>query len=176
MMIEELIGVLGLILSLVPLLVLPLKVKAGTLSYFLLYIFLVLYYLSYLLYYFTLNELYILLLYIFEMAFFLNMYRSHIAKELFLAFPFIYYINDLALIFSFYFSTFNLAELLKNRMHNMNVSIMAIISLIFFEIGILTQLLRIFSSQDYFSIIANAIFLIGTLFFIVPALRVVRKA
>ncbi|MGC8565264.1 MAG: hypothetical protein ACP5R0_01165 [Thermoplasmata archaeon] len=176
MMIEELIGVLGLILSLVPLLVLPLKVKAGTLRYFLLYIFLVLYYISYLLYYFTFNELYILLLYIFEMAFFLNMYRSYLAKELFLAFPFIYYINDLALIFSFYFSTFNLAELLKNRMHNMNVSMMAIISLIFFEIGILTQLLRIFSSQDYFSIIANAIFLIGTLFFIVPALRVVRKA
>jgi hypothetical protein len=36
-------------------------------------------------------------------------------------------------------------------------------------------MLRILSSQDYFSTMANGIFLIGTIFFIVPALRVVRK-
>ncbi|MGC8982022.1 MAG: hypothetical protein ACP5JU_03705 [Minisyncoccia bacterium] len=174
-MIEELIGVLGLILSLLPLVVLPLKVKTGTARYILLYIFLVLYYLSYLLYYFTLNEIYVLLLYIFETLFFLNMYRSYLAKELFLALPLICYINDLALIFSFYFATFNLAELLKNKINKRNVSIMAVLSLFFFDIGIIAQLLWIFSTQDYFSKIANIIFLIGTIFFIAPAFKVVRK-
>ena len=175
-MIGEIIGVLGLIVSLIPLLLLPIKVKTGTLSYFLLYIFLVLYYLSFILYYFTFNNIILMLLYIFEMAFFLNMYRSYLSKELFLvAFPIIYYVNDLALIFSFYFATFNLAELLRNRHHKKKVSMMAIISLLLFDVGIIVQLLRIFSSQDYFSIIANSIFLAGTVLFIVPALRIVRK-
>lgn len=176
MMIEEVIGVLGLIISLIPLLVLPLRIRTGIFRYFLLYIFLVLYYISFLLYYFTMNDSYLLLIYVFEMAFFLNMYRSYLARELLLAYPLIYYANDLALIFSFYFATFNLAELLKNKLHRMNVSVMAILSLIFFETGIVVQLLRIFSSQDYFSVIANFIFLVGTILFIIPALRVVRKA
>ncbi|MGC8662862.1 MAG: hypothetical protein ACP5SF_02175 [Thermoplasmata archaeon] len=174
-MIEEVIGILGLIFSLIPMLLLPIKVRAEVLRYVLLYIFLILFYISYLGYYFTQNDIFILLFYIFEMLFFFNMYRSYLSKELFLSFPLIYYVNDLALIFSFYFATFNLAELLKNRMQDKKVSLLAIFSLIFFEIGIITQLLKIFSSQNYFSLLANSIFLIGTFLFIIPALRVVRK-
>ncbi|MGC8861034.1 MAG: hypothetical protein ACP5QH_07540, partial [Thermoplasmata archaeon] len=63
----------------------------------------------------------------------------------------------------------------RNKINKKNVSMMAVLSLIFFDVGIIFQMLRILSSQDYFSTIANGIFLIGTIFFIVPALRVVRK-
>ncbi len=175
-MIEEIIGVLGLIFSLIPLLLLPLKVRAGIFKYILLYLFLILFYISYLGYYFFNNEFYLLLLYIFEMLFFFNMYRSYLAKELFLSLPLIYYVNDLALIFSFYFATFNLAELLKNKRQYKKVSYLAIFSLIFFDLAIIIQLLEIFSSQIYISIISGSIFLVGTLLFVLPALRVVRKS
>ncbi|MGC8986361.1 MAG: hypothetical protein ACP5G5_05215 [Thermoplasmata archaeon] len=174
-MIEEVVGIIGLIFSLIPLVILPLKIRTGMLKYFMLYIFLVLFYASYISYYFTGNNVLLALLYVSQMLFFLNIYRSYLAKELFLSLPAIFYVNDFALIFSFYFATFNLAELLRNKINKKNVSMMAVLSLIFFDVGIIFQMLRILSSQDYFSTMANGIFLIGTIFFIVPALRVVRK-
>lgn len=168
------IGVTGLIISLIPLLVLPFKIKTGRAHYLQLYIFLVLYYLSLLLYSLWPGDVPLLFIYLFEMLFFLNMYRAYLEKELFFAstIPAILYFNDLAIIFTFYFATFNLVELARTTLKGRKTSPWVFSSLIFFELGIILQILEIFNFQCYVSFYAMIPFLIGSILFIIPGLRV----
>lgn len=166
-----LIGVIGLIISLIPLLILPFKIKTERRHYIQLYIFLVLYYLSLIIYSIWPNDIPLFFIYLFEMLFFLNMYRAYLRKELFFSIPAILYFNDLAIIFTFYFATFNLFELGRGIVKK-KTSPIVFSSLVFFEIGIVVQIMEIFTSQDYVNIWSLVPFLIGTILFIIPALRV----
>ncbi len=169
---EQIISIIGFLISLVPLIVLPLKIRAGKIHYFLLYIFLVLFYLSYIGYSTWHYDIFIMLIYIFEMLFFLNMYRAYLKKEFFFVAPFIAYSSDLAIIFSFYFITFNLVEIGKNIRAKKRTSPIVFYSLIFFELAVILQLLTIISEHQYLNIIIISLFLVGTALFIIPGLRV----
>jgi len=171
---ELLIGIIGFIISSIPLIVLPLKIRTGKVHYFLLYIFLVFYYLSIILYSYIPTGIPLLFIYLFEMLFFLNMYKAYLEKELFFAstIPAILYFNDLAIIFTFYFATFNLVELARTTLKGRKTSPLVFSSLIFFELGIILQILEIFNFQCYVSFYAMIPFLIGSILFIIPALRV----
>ncbi len=171
-MIDLAIAILGFIISIVPLVILPLKIRAGKEHYFLLYIFLVLYYLFYIPYAVWKYNLFIMLIYLFEMLFFLNMYRAYLKKELFFVAPFIAYSSDLAIIFSFYFITFNLVEIGKNVLARRGTSKLVFSSLLFFEIAVILQLLNIIVNHTYMNSIISAFFLVGTALFIIPGLRV----
>ncbi len=169
---ELIIAVIGFIISILPLIVLPLKIRAGKMHYFLLYIFLVLFYLFYLAYAIWHYELFIMLIYLSEMLFFLNMYRAYLKKELFFVVPFIAYSSDLAIIFSFYFITFNLVEMGKNIIAKKGTSSIVFYSLILFDLAVVSQLLTIISEHQYLNTIISSLFLIGTALFIIPGLRV----
>ena len=166
------VGVIGFIVSLIPLMILPFKIKTGRLQYIILYIFLVLYYLSLILYSLWPEDYSLLFVYLFEMLFFLNMYRAYLKKELFFSIPAVLYFNDLAIIFTFYFVTFNLFELGRAKLKEEKVSSIVLSSLIFFELGVVIQIMEIFTSQNYVSLWATVPLLIGAILFIVPALRV----
>ncbi|HHE75845.1 MAG TPA: hypothetical protein ENL31_01795 [Candidatus Aciduliprofundum boonei] len=166
------IGIMGLIVSLIPIVVLSLQIKAGRAQFVMLYIFLVLYYLSLILYSLWPDDVPLLFIYLFEMLFFLNMYRAYLQKELFFAIPAILYFNDLAIIFTFYFATFNLVELARTTLKGRKTSPWVFSSLIFFELGIILQILEIFNFQCYVSFYATIPFLIGSILFIIPGLRV----
>ncbi len=169
---ELIIAIIGFIISIVPLIILPLKIRAGKRRYFLLYIFLLLFYLSYIGYAISHIDFFIMLIYLFEMLFFLNMYRAYLKKEFFYVVPFIAYSSDLAIIFSFYFITFNLVEIGKNVLAKKGTSPIVLYSLIFFELAVILQILTIISQHQYINIIITSLFLIGTAFFIIPGLRV----
>ncbi|ADD07953.1 hypothetical protein [Candidatus Aciduliprofundum boonei] len=169
---ELIIAIIGFLMSIVPLIVLPLKIRAGKIHYFLLYIFLVLFYLSYIGYSIWHYDIFIMLIYIFEMLFFLNMYRAYLKKEFFFVAPFIAYSSDLAIIFSFYFITFNLVEIGKNVLAKKGTSPIVLYSLISFELAVIAQLLTIISQHQYLNIIITSLFLAGTALFIIPGLRV----
>jgi len=166
------IGIMGFIISLIPIVVLSLQIKAGRAQFVMLYIFLVLYYLSIILYSLWPDDVPLLFIYLFEMLFFLNMYRAYLQKELFFAIPAILYFNDLAIIFTFYFATFNLVELARTTLKGRKTSPWVFSSLIFFELGIILQILEIFNFQCYVSFYATIPFLIGSILFIIPGLRV----
>ena len=166
------IGIMGFIISLIPIVVLSLQIKAGRAQFVMLYIFLVLYYLSIILYSLWPDDVPLLFIYLFEMLFFLNMYRAYLQKELFFAIPAIFYFNDLAIIFTFYFATFNLVELARTTLKGRKTSPWVFSSLIFFELGIILQILEIFNFQCYVSFYATIPFLIGSILFIIPGLRV----
>ncbi|MCD6370490.1 MAG: hypothetical protein J7L63_03230 [Thermoplasmata archaeon] len=166
------IGIMGFIISLIPIVVLSLQIKAGRAQFVMLYIFLVLYYLSIILYSLWPDDVPLLFIYLFEMLFFLNMYRAYLQKELFFAIPAILYFNDLAIIFTFYFATFNLVELARTTLKGRKTSPWVFSSLIFFELGIILQILEIFNFRCYVSFYATIPFLIGSILFIIPGLRV----
>ena len=166
------IGIMGLIVSLIPIVVLSLQIKAGRAQFVMLYIFLVLYYLSLILYSLWPDDVPLLFIYLFEMLFFLNMYRAYLQKELFFAIPAILYFNDLAIIFTFYFATFNLVELARTTLKGRKTSPLVFSSLIFFELGIILQILEIFNFQCYVCFYSTIPFLIGSILFIIPGLRV----
>jgi len=169
---ELIIAIIGFVISLLPLIILPLKIRAGKMQYFLLYIFLVLFYLFYIAYAIWHYDVFLMLIYLFEMLFFLNMYRAYLKKEFFFVTPFIAYSNDLAIIFSFYFITFNLVEMGKNIIAKKRTSPIVFYSLLFFELAVILQLLTIISQHQYLNIIITSLFLIGTALFIIPGLRV----
>ncbi len=169
---ELIIAIVGFLISIVPLIVLPLKIRAGKMHYLLLYIFLVLFYLFYIAYEIWNYEIFIMLIYLFEMLFFLNMYRAYLKKEFFFVAPFIAYSSDLAVIFSFYFITFNLVEIGKNILAKKRTSPIVFYSLIFFELAVILQLLTIISEHQYLNTIITSLFLVGTVLFIIPGLRV----
>ncbi len=169
---NEIISIVGLIVSLLPLIILPLKIRAGILHYFSLYIFLVLYYSSLAIYTFVNNDYITPFLYLFEMLFLLNMYRTYLKKELFFALPVIFYFNDIAVMLSFYFTTFNLVEIFKSALKGAKISSLVLFSLLFFEIGVILQIMWIFHFHQYVNVFTQILFLLGTVLFIIPALRV----
>ena len=172
MELELSIAIIGLVISSASLIILPLKIKTGRAEYFLLYIFLVLFYLSLILYAEWEGDVPLLLIYLFEMLFFLNMYRAYLKKELFFAIPAVLYFNDLAVIFSFYFVTFNLVEIGKGILHKRRPSLFVFSALLFFEGGVILQIMEIITKQQYLSSIMLILFVIATVLFIVPGLRV----
>ncbi len=171
---ELILAIIGFIVALIPLIILPIKIKTGRTKFCLLYMFLGLYYLFLILYILWPSDIYLLLLYLSEMLFFLNMYKAYLEKELFFgaSIPVILYFNDLAIIFTFYFATFNLMELARGVFKGRKTSPWVFLSLIFFEGGIIAQIMKIFTSQEYVSLVSMVLFLIGSVLFIIPALRV----
>jgi len=172
-MLQLIVSLSGLILSIVPIIVLTMKMKNMWKNYILLYIFPVLTFLSMLIYVIENDEVYLTLTYVFQMLFFLNIYRSYLRKELFFSLAVLSTIMDLSLIFSFYFATFNLVEIVKKRLQEKAGSIFVILSMLFFDSSLILQIVYIFQNQNYLNIYTSSLFLLGLLLFIIPSLRVV---
>ncbi|MGC8995671.1 MAG: hypothetical protein ACP5JT_03150 [Thermoplasmata archaeon] len=172
----EYITIAMFIFSLVPFILLPLKIKLGLLRYTLLYIFLPVYYLLIYFYVITNNDLYLSYAYVFETIFFFNIYRSYLSNELFLVIlPITFLIDDFALMISFYFVTFNLVEFTKKKINDKYGSNLILISTIFYWISILISIFLVFEDITYFSFYSYLFFTLGTIFFIIPALETVKK-
>ena len=172
-MLQFIISLSGLILSSVPIIVLTMKMKNMWKNYILLYIFPFLTFLSMLIYVIENDEVYLTLTYVFQMLFFLNMYRSYLRKELFFSLVVLSTIMDLSLIFSFYFATFNFVEIVKKRLQEKAGSIFVILSMLFFDSSLILQIVYIFQNQNYLNIYTSSLFLFGLILFIIPSLRVV---
>jgi len=168
----ELLGIVGFIISVLPIAILPLKIKTGIRRYLLLFIFLVIYYLFLAFYGFSNNNIFITFMYLSEVLFFLNIYRAYLHKELLFTIPFFYYINDLSIIFSFYLITFNVIEIFKEVIKGKKTSIIVLFSLTSFEVAVILQILYIFQYHKYLDTFTQIIFLLGSVLFVIPALRV----
>ncbi len=172
-MLQLIVSLSGLILSIVPIAVLTMKMKNMWKNYILLYIFPFLTFLSMLIYVVENDKIYLTLAYVFQMLFFLNIYRSYLRKELFFSLAVLSTIMDLSLIFSFYFATFNLVEIVKKKLQEKSGSIFVILSMLFFDFSLILQIVYIFQNQNYLNIYTSSLFLLGLLLFIIPSLRVV---
>ncbi len=172
-MLQLLIGLAGIVLSIIPMIILTLKIKSLWKSYVLFYIFPFFAFLFMSLYAFINDNIYLTLTYVFQVLFFLNMYRSYLKKELFFFIIALSTVMDLSIIFSFYFATFNLVEIVKKRLQEKTGSIAVIFSMLFFDLSIILQIFDIFQSQNYLNIYTSSLFLLGLFLFIIPSIRVV---
>ena len=167
------LGIIGAVIASLPLIILPLKIRAGINRYILLYIFLFLYYIFIIPYAIVKINIFLSLIYIFQMLFFLTFYKAYMKKELLLVIPAIYaMINDLAALFTFYFITFNLFELIRHIMHKQKTSPLVLSATVFFEGGVFVQLFEILFKNDYTGLIPLSFFVVATILFIIPGLRV----
>ncbi len=163
------------IISLLPFIILPLKIKLGLLKYTILYIFLPIYFLLIYLYLYSHSDIYLSYAYLVETLFFFNIYRSYIMNELFLvALPLTFLINDFSLIISFYFVTFNLVEFTKKKINEKYGSNFILISTIFFWFSILISIFLVFEYITYFSLYSYLFFIVGSILFIIPAMNAVK--
>ncbi len=172
-MLQLLIGLAGVVLSIIPMIILTMKIKNLWKSYVLFYIFPFFTFLFMSFYVLINDEAFLMLTYVFQMLFFLNMYRSYLKKELFFTATLFSTVMDFSIIFSFYFATFNLVEIIKKKIQEKTGSIFVIFSMIFFDFSILLQIFDIFESQSYLNLYTSSLFLFGLFLFIIPSIRVV---
>ncbi|AGB04785.1 hypothetical protein AciM339_0911 [Aciduliprofundum sp. MAR08-339] len=164
---------IGAAISALPLLLIPIRIRTGMSRYIPLYLFQFLFYASIIVYIMHPTEYFLITVYIFQMLFFLNMYRAYIQKELFMGLSMLtVLVNALAVLFTFYFITFNLFELVKDIKHRKKTSPLVLSSTALFEAGVIIQILGIVFNHTYLSIWFIAFFVAGTLLFIIPGLRV----
>jgi hypothetical protein len=167
------LGIIGAIISALPLIVLPIKIRAGIGKYILLYIFLFSYFLFIVPYeIYKINAL-LSVVYISQMLFFLTFYKAYMKKELLFVIPAVYaMINDFAVLFTFYFITFNLFELVRHITKKQKTSPLVLSATALFEAGTLLQLFEILFKHIYISLIPLSFFVGATIMFIIPGLRV----
>ncbi len=169
----SILAAIGVILSALPTIMIPIRIRAGMEKYMPLYLFQFLFYLFVMLYIKIPSDYTLMAFYIFQMLFFLNLYRAYIQKELFLGLSMLtVLVNALAVLFTFYFITFNLFELVKEVVKKKRTSPLVLSSTGLFEAGVILQILEIVFNHTYLSTYSLSLFVIGTLLFIIPGLRV----